>query len=114
MEFMGISVGILALICALVLLFGRHGTRKLLVSILGLLILGYVGWITIEFLQKAPNPAARPPQPAPAAGGQLPLEAPPAPLEEQRRRVGQIYQTPQGPMRWMGNGWQPIWNRTDR
>jgi hypothetical protein len=30
MEFMGIAVGILALICALVLLFGRHGTRKIL------------------------------------------------------------------------------------
>jgi hypothetical protein len=30
MEFMGIAVGILALICALVLLFGRHGARRLL------------------------------------------------------------------------------------
>jgi len=30
MEFMGVAVGILALICALVLLFGRSGTRKVL------------------------------------------------------------------------------------
>jgi hypothetical protein len=30
MEFMGVAVGILALICALVLLFGRSGTRKIL------------------------------------------------------------------------------------
>jgi hypothetical protein len=39
MEFMGIAVGILALICALILLFGRRGTRKLLVWSFGLLIL---------------------------------------------------------------------------
>ena len=30
MEFMGISVGVLALICALVLLLGVRGTRKIL------------------------------------------------------------------------------------
>jgi hypothetical protein len=30
MEFMGISIGILALICALVLLFGAQGARKIL------------------------------------------------------------------------------------
>jgi hypothetical protein len=40
MEFMGISVGILALICAFVLLFGRQGTRKLLGWSLGLIMLG--------------------------------------------------------------------------
>jgi hypothetical protein len=43
MEFMGIAVGILALICALVLLFGRHGTRKILGWSLGLVILGTAG-----------------------------------------------------------------------
>jgi len=42
MEFMGIAVGILALICALVLLFGRHGTRMLLGWSFGLLIFGSV------------------------------------------------------------------------
>jgi hypothetical protein len=30
MEFMGIAVGILALICALVLLFGQRGARRVL------------------------------------------------------------------------------------
>lgn len=30
MEFMGISVGVLALVCALILLFGAGGTRKIL------------------------------------------------------------------------------------
>ena len=24
------------------------------------------------------------------------------------RRVGQIYQTPRGPARWLGKGWQPV------
>jgi hypothetical protein len=43
MEFMGIAVGILALICALMLLFGRHGTRKLLGWSLGLIVLGAAG-----------------------------------------------------------------------
>jgi hypothetical protein len=42
MEFMGIAVGILALICALVLLFGRSGTRKILGWSLGLTVLGAV------------------------------------------------------------------------
>jgi hypothetical protein len=40
MEFMGIAVGILALICALVLPFGRRGTRMLLGWSFALLILG--------------------------------------------------------------------------
>jgi 4-amino-4-deoxy-L-arabinose transferase-like glycosyltransferase len=44
MEFMGIAVGILALLCALVLLFGRQGARKVLGWSFGLLILG---WVTI-------------------------------------------------------------------
>lgn len=43
MEFMGISVGVLALICALVLLFGRQGTRKILGWGFGLLIFGGLG-----------------------------------------------------------------------
>jgi hypothetical protein len=44
LEFMGTSIGILALICTLVLLFGRSGTRKLIGWTIGLLILG---WVTI-------------------------------------------------------------------
>ena len=40
---MGISVGVLALICALVLLFGVHGTRRILGWGLGVLILCAVG-----------------------------------------------------------------------
>lgn len=43
MEFMGISVGVLALICALVLLFGAQGTRKILGWGVGLLIFGGLG-----------------------------------------------------------------------
>jgi hypothetical protein len=39
---MGIAVGILALICALVLLFGRRGTRKILGWSLSLTVLGAV------------------------------------------------------------------------
>jgi hypothetical protein len=42
MEFMGVSIGFLALICALVLLFGRHGTRRLLGWTFGLLGAGIV------------------------------------------------------------------------
>jgi hypothetical protein len=42
MEFMGISIGILALICALVLLFGKQGARKILGWGFGLLIFGAV------------------------------------------------------------------------
>jgi hypothetical protein len=42
MEFMGISVGILALICALVLLFGPQGTRKILGWSFGLLLVGAI------------------------------------------------------------------------
>src|SRR5260370_39226736 len=43
MEFMGISVGILALICTAVLLFGVRGTRKILGWTLGLILVGAVG-----------------------------------------------------------------------
>jgi hypothetical protein len=43
MEFMGISVGILALICALILLFGVHGTRRILGLGLGVLLLCAAG-----------------------------------------------------------------------
>ncbi len=43
MEFMGISIGVLALICALILLFGVQGTRKILGWGLGLVILAVVG-----------------------------------------------------------------------
>jgi hypothetical protein len=56
MEFMGISVGILALICALVLLFGRQSTRKILgwgfgVLIFGGLCLGVVAWALSSYQQ---------------------------------------------------------------
>jgi hypothetical protein len=47
MEFMGISVGILALICALALLFGVQGTRKILGWAFGLLIFGGLGLAAI-------------------------------------------------------------------
>ena len=43
MEFMGISVGILALICALILLFVVHGTRRILGLGLGVLLLCAAG-----------------------------------------------------------------------
>ncbi len=43
MEFMGISVGVLALICALVLLFGRRGTAKILGWFAVLVVLGIGG-----------------------------------------------------------------------
>ena len=43
MEFMGISVGILALICTAMLLFGVRGTRKILGWTLGLILVGAVG-----------------------------------------------------------------------
>ena len=40
---MGISIGVLALICALILLFGVQGTRKILGWGLGLLLLSAAG-----------------------------------------------------------------------
>src|SRR5216683_1422524 len=43
MEFMGISVGILALICTAVLLFGVRGTRKILGWTLSLILVCAVG-----------------------------------------------------------------------
>ncbi len=42
MEFMGISVGILALICTGLLLFGRRGTVKILTWLAVLVVLGIV------------------------------------------------------------------------
>jgi hypothetical protein len=41
-------------------------------------------------------------QPKPGPAGTMP----PAPAPEQRQ-IGQIYQTPKGPHRWLGNGWGP-------
>src|SRR5262249_13809069 len=43
MEFMGISIGVLALICALVLLFGVGGARRILGWGLALLIFCAIG-----------------------------------------------------------------------
>jgi hypothetical protein len=43
MDFMGISVGVLALVCALVLLFGVRGARKMLGWSFGLLIFCAIG-----------------------------------------------------------------------
>jgi hypothetical protein len=40
---------------------------------------------------------------APAASTQAQPQAIPAPAD---RKVGNVYQTPRGPARWMGNGWQ--------
>ncbi len=45
MEFMGISVGILALICTAMLLFGRRGTVKILASLVVLTVLGMGGTV---------------------------------------------------------------------
>ncbi len=42
MHFMGISIGILALVCTLILLFGVAGTRKILGWTFALIMLGSV------------------------------------------------------------------------
>lgn len=55
MEFMGISVGILALICALVLLFGARVARKILGFSFTVLILGSIGLAVVTWV---PNPHA--------------------------------------------------------
>jgi hypothetical protein len=69
MEFMGISVGVLALVCALILLFGARGTRKILGWSFALLIfcaigVGAVAWIsslptqtTVSSIPKTASPA---------------------------------------------------------
>jgi hypothetical protein len=60
MEFMGVSIGVLALVCALVLLFGAHGARKILGWTLGLVIFGGVGVGAViwgwPMLQQGPAP----------------------------------------------------------
>lgn len=33
---------------------------------------------------------------------------PPAPRTPGARQIGTVYQTPKGPMKWMGNGWLPL------
>jgi hypothetical protein len=58
MEFMGISVGILALICTLVLLFGVQSTRKILgwgfgLLVLGGLALGAIAWAWLAYQNDA-------------------------------------------------------------
>lgn len=60
-----------------------------------------------------PPPAAPPPAPAaPAAAAPAPsapmsgMGAPPPPPQNPAdRKVGQVYSTPQGPLKWMGGGW---------
>ena len=47
MEFMGISVGVLALVCTAMLVFGARGARKLLGWTFGLLLFGSVGTIVV-------------------------------------------------------------------
>ncbi len=59
MEFMGISVGILALICALVLLFGVRGTRKILSWSLGLVVLAAIGVGVLVWAWPMQRPATR-------------------------------------------------------
>jgi hypothetical protein len=49
-NFMGAAVGILAVICTLVLLFGRSGTRKILGWSLGLAILGTAGGVAAAWV----------------------------------------------------------------
>jgi hypothetical protein len=81
MHFMGIAIGILALICAVVLLFGVQGTRKILgwlflVAILGTgATVGFIVWQDQRSRQTAaqPNsseqfPRAQPQLPSPPPG----------------------------------------------
>ena len=49
-----------------------------------------------------PEGGAPAPGPAPAAAE----KAPQAPLDAAAREVGKTYQTPRGPLVWMGNGWK--------
>jgi hypothetical protein len=51
LEFMGISVGVLALICALILLFGVRGTRRILGWTFGLIVLSAVGVIAVVWVR---------------------------------------------------------------
>jgi hypothetical protein len=53
LSFMGFSIGILALICALVLLFGSSGARKILGWTFGLLILGTVVTVGVMWANQA-------------------------------------------------------------
>ncbi len=47
---------------------------------------------------ESPNEPTRPPAPA---------RLPQAPLDAAAREVGKTYETPRGPLVWMGNGWKP-------
>ncbi len=67
MTFMGISVGILALICTAMLLFGRRGTIKILAGLAILAILGVGG--TAGFLIWQEQNKAAPPIRAQSADG---------------------------------------------
>jgi hypothetical protein len=87
MEFMGISVGILALICALILLFGVHDARRILGLGLGVLLLRAAGvgafiwaWPKLQHSAAAEPPPFDPSKPY--SGGTIatatPLEILPA------------------------------------
>jgi hypothetical protein len=53
-----------------------------------------------------PGPAPAAPMPGRAAGGPITGQGiPPAPQNPADRQPGTVYQTPKGPLRWMGNGW---------
>jgi hypothetical protein len=55
MEFMGISVGVLALVCALILLFGARGARKILGWSVALLIFCAIGVGALAWISSLPT-----------------------------------------------------------
>src|SRR6266581_3265274 len=59
MEFMGIAVGILALVCTAVLLFGAGGTRKILAWLAVLAALGIGGTVGYIIWQEQPTKSIR-------------------------------------------------------
>jgi hypothetical protein len=80
-EFMGISVGVLALICALILLFGVQTARKILGWSLGLVILGAAGvgafmwaWPKLQHSAGAEPPSFDPSKPY--SGGHIATATP--------------------------------------
>jgi amino acid transporter len=103
MEFMGIAVGILALICTAVLLFGVRGTRKILGWLVLLAVLGIGG--TLGFVAWSDNQAKRQANvfdQFPAAENKLPAPAQAArPITSDDLVQGQTTVLPQG-CHWVG------------